>query len=269
MFVSGASSSVVRATIMATLTLLAEIFYQKSDTISNISFSAFILMLISPLIVYDVGFVLSFGGTLGIVLLSKDFEKYFKKYGKLSETLATTCSAQIVLAPIMAFYFNTFSILSIITNLIVVPISGAITILGFIVFLLSKIYFPLAKIFSYPLYVLSHFTIFVSYILSQIPFSNIKIITPNITEIILFYFVVFFLTGKINLPLMKNSGKMINIKENQKIKIVVAVVGVFLAIEMIYYYFPRNYIQVNCIDVGQGDAIYIQTKHHKNILIDG
>ena len=56
MLVSGASSSVVRATIMTTMMILAEIFYQKSDTISNISISAFVLMIINPLVIYDVGF---------------------------------------------------------------------------------------------------------------------------------------------------------------------------------------------------------------------
>lgn len=64
MFVSGASSSVIRATIMIVLSIFSNIIYRKSDTVSNISSSAFLLIMINPLIIYDVGFVLSFGGTI-------------------------------------------------------------------------------------------------------------------------------------------------------------------------------------------------------------
>ncbi|MBQ9314162.1 MAG: DNA internalization-related competence protein ComEC/Rec2 [Clostridia bacterium] len=260
MLISGASSSVVRATVMTTLMILANIFYQKSDTISNIAISAFILVMINPLILYDVGFILSFGGTLGIVLFSKDFQKYFQKFGPLSETLATTCSAQFFLTPIMAYFFNTFSILAILTNLIVVPISGFITILGVIIFIISKIFFPLAILLSKSLYILVHFTILISQIFSKIPFSNIRIITPNIFEIIIFYFMIFFFFEKIKLPF---------ISKNAKAKFIIGILSVLIVLEMIYYNFSKNYIDVSCIDVGQGDAIYIQSNYNKNILVDG
>ena len=271
MLVSGASSSVIRATIMAILTIVANIFYLKSDTISNISLSALILMIINPLIIYDVGFVLSFGGTIGIVLLSGDFEKIFLKFGKISDTLSVTCSAQIILAPIMMYYFNTFSILSILTNLIVVPISGSITILGFIVFVISKIYFPLARILANCLYTLASFTIWVSQIFSKVPFSTIKVFTPNIVEIIFFYFIIFYLIGRFKIKtdrynfISPNASK--NFKKRMKISIVLIIL--LVSIELIYYNFPKNYIDIRCIDVGQGDAILVKTNKNKNILIDG
>ena len=144
---------------MAILTIIAKLLFLKSDTISNLCFSAIILLIISPLIVYDVGFVLSFGGTIGIILLSKNLQKIFKKFSKASEILAVSCSAQIVLVPIMMYYFNSCSIISIVTNLLVVPISGLITILGFLVFIISKIFFPIAKFISYSLLIPLNFKV--------------------------------------------------------------------------------------------------------------
>lgn len=258
MLVSGASSSVIRATIMTILMILSNIFYKKSDTLMNIVVSAFILMSINPLIIYDVGFILSFGGTIGIVFLSNDFKKIFSKFGKISETLATTCSAQIVLIPIMAYYFNTFSIIAVVTNLIVVPISGFITIFGFFIFLVSKIFFPIAFLISKPLYVLTHFTIFISNVFSKIPFSNVKTITPNILEILFFYFIVLFSLKKIKISFLKSNIKNISLT-----------IILFLLLECIFYSLPKSYVNVNFIDVGQGDAIYIETANHKKILIDG
>lgn len=277
MLISGASASVCRATLMIILSICADIFFLKSDTFSNILTSAFILILLNPLVIYDVGFILSFGGTLGIVLLSKDFTKFFKKLGKLNETLSVTCSAQLILAPIMMYYFNTFSILSIVTNIIVVPISGSITILGFAVFIISKISFPIAKLIANSLYVLATFTIWVANIFSKIPFSLIRTITPNVLEIFLFYLVVFYFA---NLKVRGKKYRFIGEAQNNETKVtkilanirliwVIAFIVVFAFSEIFYYRFPRNYLDIRGIDVGQGDSVLIETDSRKFILIDG
>ncbi len=277
MLISGASASVCRATLMIILSICADIFFLKSDTFSNILTSAFILILLNPLVIYDVGFILSFGGTLGIVLLSKDFTKFFKKLGKLNETLSVTCSAQLILAPIMMYYFNTFSILSIVTNIIVVPISGSITILGFAVFIISKISFPIAKLIANSLYVLATFTIWVANIFSKVPFSLIRTITPNVLEIFLFYLVVFYFA---NLKVRGKKYRFIGEAQNNETKVtkilanirliwVIAFIVVFAFSEIFYYRFPRNYLDIRGIDVGQGDSVLIETDSRKFILIDG
>ena len=277
MLISGASASVCRATLMIILSICADIFFLKSDTFSNILTSAFVLILLNPLVIYDVGFILSFGGTLGIVLLSKDFTRLFKRLGKLNETLSVTCSAQLILAPIMMYYFNTFSILSIVTNIIVVPISGSITILGFVVFIISKISFPIAKLIANSLYVLATFTIWVADMFSKIPFSLIRTITPNVFEIFLFYFVVFYFA---NLKVRGKKYRFIGEAQNNETKVtkmltnirpiwVIAFIAIFAFSEIIYYKIPRNYLDISCIDVGQGDSVLIETDSRKFILIDG
>ena len=277
MLISGASASVCRATLMIILSICADIFFLKSDTFSNILTSAFVLILLNPLVIYDVGFILSFGGTLGIVLLSKDFTRLFKRLGKLNETLSVTCSAQLILAPIMMDYFNTFSILSIVTNIIVVPISESITILGFVVFIISKISFPIAKLIANSLYVLATFTIWVADMFSKIPFSLIKTITPNVFEIFLFYFVVFYFA---NLKVRGKKYRFIGEAQNNETKVtkmlanirpiwVIAFIVIFVFSEIIYYKIPRNYLDISCIDVGQGDSVLIETDSRKFILIDG
>ena len=277
MLISGASASVCRATLMIILSICADIFFLKSDTFSNILTSAFVLILLNPLVIYDVGFILSFGGTLGIVLLSKDFTRLFKRLGKLNETLSVTCSAQLILAPIMMYYFNTFSILSIATNIIVVPISGSITILAFAVFIISKISFPIAKLIANSLYVLATFTIWVANMFSKIPFSLIRTITPNVFEIFLFYFVVFYFA---NLKMKGKKYRFIGKTQNNETKVtkilanirpvwVIVFIVIFVFSEIIYYKFPRNYLDIRGIDVGQGDSVLIETDSRRFILIDG
>lgn len=269
-FVSGASASVARAGIMAILNIGAIIFSRKSDTLNNIFFSAVILLIINPLIVYDVGFILSFFGTLGIVLLSKKIILKIEKVIKIkfiSETSGVTFSAQIVLLPIMAYYFNTLSIISIITNLLVVPISGFLTILGFIAVIISNINFSLGKIVSYAIYTLISFMLKVASFFSKIPFANLIVPTPKIWMIIFYYLIIYLIATENKKEIVI---KIFNYKRIRKLKIVLLeIIFVIIIINSIANIIPRNYIKLNMIDVGQGDSFYIETKNRKTILVDG
>ena len=226
----------------------------------------------------------------GIVLISKDLNKLINRYGKLllmkflkqesnilnslvksfSDTLSVTLSAQLILTPIMLYYFNALSLFSILSNMIVAPVTGVITVLGFIVFILSKVYFPVAKFFSNSLYLLSKFTILIAEYFSKIPFASIYIVTPNLIEIIFFYFIVFYLLGKTNILDRKKAVRFISESKSKPSKKLIGIALIlFISGEIIYYNFPRSYLDIRVIDVGQGDAIFIETNTRRKILIDG
>lgn len=254
-FVSGASASVARAGIMAILNIIATIFSKKSNTINNICFSALILLIINPLTIYDVGFILSFVGTLGIVLLSTDIINFIRKYIKakiLSETIGVTLSAQIMLTPVMLFYFNTFSLVSLITNFLIVPISSFLTILGFIVVIISLVSIELAKIFSYPIYALVFFMFKITNFFGKIPFANILVPTPKMYVIIGYYTIILIISKKV-------------LSKKQIFKTIMFFVIITFFIENI----PNNCLKLSMVDVGQGDSCYIETPNKKTILIDG
>lgn len=68
MFLAGCTPSVSRACIMAILNLIAEILFIKSDTFNNLGISALVILIFNPYSLFDIGFQLSFGGTIGIVV---------------------------------------------------------------------------------------------------------------------------------------------------------------------------------------------------------
>ena len=70
MALTGFTSSVVRASVMGMLVLIASFVHRKSDTFNNLGISSLIILLVNPYAITDVGFTLSFGGTIGIVLLA-------------------------------------------------------------------------------------------------------------------------------------------------------------------------------------------------------
>lgn len=259
MIVSGCTPSVVRATIMGCIIIIAEILSRKPNIYASISISAIIILTYNPLISFDVGFILSFGGTLGIVFLYERIKQGVINFYSIEntvllyivETLSLTLAAQIILLPIMCYNFNSISSVAIIVNILVVPISGLVTILGFIIYISSLFCFPAAKFLGYSIYILIRIVINIANFFSSLPFATVLVITPSIIWIIIYYIILVKIYFKIK-------NKNFNI-----------LISVLVITSLIYYYFPSNYLEINFVDVGQGDCTYIETKNGKNILIDG
>ena len=86
MALTGFTASVMRACIMGILVLLASITYRKADTINNLGISSFIIIVSNPYAIIDVGFLLSYGGTIGIVLLGdKTADKLYYILSKITK----------------------------------------------------------------------------------------------------------------------------------------------------------------------------------------
>lgn len=275
--ISGASPSVARAGVMAIILILSEIMSRAPNTFSTIASTAFFILLYNPLIICDVGFLLSFGGTIGIVLFNKVFLEYIQfKFPYLAnnslikyflELLTVTISAQIILLPIMWYYFNTISLITLITNLLIGPFVGSITILGIAMFFLSLIYRPIGKMFSYTVYLLISLIIYISKFCSKIPYANLTLPTPSILMIVTYYLVLYILLLKIKKSLNYANKEQFNL-QLAKTKIVKVLVYVLIFVQIAIFFYPKNFIEVSFIDVGQGDCTLIHTNNF-NILIDG
>ena len=114
MLLTGCTASVNRACIMAILMLIADLLHRKSDVYNNLAISALILLIINPYTILDIGFKLSYMGTIGIVFLHDKISNFIKvnnKIGKyfLEMILVTTC-ANLAIIPIMMYHFNTISL---------------------------------------------------------------------------------------------------------------------------------------------------------------
>lgn len=150
LFVTDFSLSVVRACTMGMLVLLAEVLYQKSDFLNNISIALFLILLQNPYAIQSLSVLLSFGGTIGVVYLSKDMKARKRKEAMmvkpnkikayLKENLLITLSAQLMVAPILLIHFHTISLTFLLSN------SVAAILIGPIILLRIFSYFPLHSI---------------------------------------------------------------------------------------------------------------------------
>lgn len=259
-YVTGFSPSVVRAVVMAIIVLAGQLIQREADVITSLSLAAIILLLYNPITLLDVGFQLSFAATFSLILFYKYIKcllsfKYIPK--AIVNLLAVTLSAQVGVLPITAFYFNKISIISVLTNIVVVPLTGVITILGFIMAILGQINIFLSQIIGYINYSFLSFILFVTKTSASFPFAIVKVITPHIIIIFLYYLLIFFF-------LWYKPKTEIKIKQ----KYVVVFLGVFLIAFCLNVFYPRG-LEVVFIDVGEGDSTFIKTATGRTILIDG
>ncbi|AEV69108.1 DNA internalization-related competence protein ComEC/Rec2 [Acetivibrio clariflavus] len=258
--ITGFEPSVLRAVIMAVVVLVGQIIRRDTEIFTSISFSALVLLFYNPGILFNIGFQLSFAATLSLVLFYKNLKemlgfKFLPPF--ILDVLAATISAQIGVLPITVFYFNTVSLVSIISNLLVVPIVEFITILGSLMALLGQIHIVLSILIGYVNNVLLSFVLVVTKISAQLPWSVKTLVTPSIFSVICYYAVIIYFFW------YRPEYKV-------KLKLKYGIAAVLIILGTVFYgvFIPKG-LEVVFIDVGQGDSTFIQTSKGKNILIDG
>lgn len=137
--VCGFTVSSLRAAIMFSVLCVAKESYLKYDSLSSISFAAALLLIIFPFELFGAGFLLSFGTSLSIILfgdrlkeffengLSKIFKRLPERFVvKISSVFALPIASMLGAAPIGLYFFGYFSSLSVLVNLIFVPIISVV-----------------------------------------------------------------------------------------------------------------------------------------------
>lgn len=244
------TSSVVRAGISCIIYMLASLLYRKADVINAMAISTLLILLNNPFKLFDIGFQLSYAGTLGIILFCKliniPIKNKLLKY--LKDSIIISISANIFIIPIMMYQFNTISLTFILSNLLAGPLLGISIILEIIVLLISFMSINIAAIPAKVLNILLILIINIANWFSNIEISKIYVITPKIISIVAYYLICAAIILK---------------QKNRKI-----IVIIMLTVLIINLFPTPKKLRINFIDVGQGDSTLIRTETNKVILID-
>ncbi len=244
------TSSVVRAGISCIIYMLASLLYRKADVINAMAISTLLILLNNPFKLFDIGFQLSYAGTLGIILFCKliniPIKNKLLKY--LKDSIIISISANIFIIPIMMYQFNTISLTFILSNLLAGPLLGISIILEIIVLLISFMSINIAAIPAKVLNILLILIINIANWFSNIEISKIYVITPQIISIVAYYLICAAIILK---------------QKNRKI-----IVIIMLTVLIVNFFPTPKKLRINFIDVGQGDSTLIRTETNKVILID-
>ncbi len=145
---TGSSAPVVRATLMAAIFLGAYFCRRQVDIGHSLSIAVIFILAFNPWQIFEISFQLSFLSLLSIVCLAPKIQAVFPerlvknpRTNFLILTFSASGAAWIGLLPLVAYYFNTFSALTVMANMIIVPYSALVTATGFS-FALIGAFFP-------------------------------------------------------------------------------------------------------------------------------
>lgn len=194
----GGGSTVIRATIMVLVVILARTTGRESNTLRALCVAGIIMVAINPLILlYDLSFQLSFMATLAIITLVPAIGKYFMwvKYATLREILVTTVATQLFVLPLILYQMGSISLVGIIVNIFVLPVIplsmfavSLVAVFSWVPFLGSAVAF-----FSY---ILLAYIIAVVLVFAKIPFASISGIPFPFWVLVPSYALLFFIIKK-------------------------------------------------------------------------
>lgn len=257
--VTNSGVSIIRAAMMTIMGIVANILYRKSDIINNIAISMLVLLVINPFTILDISFQLSYGGVIGIILLKKSYENFFKRLvhiERVNKAISTILSAQTIIINILIYNYHTISLTFLISNLLISIIIGPIIMMGFIIVSVSFLSIKLAYIMAYIENILVNALVITANFFGTMKLSKIYVTTPSIIYIIGYYVLILGLT------VFKKKKYYYLIKYKKTI----VLINIILIISMNIYKFQG--MRVYFIDVGQGDSTLIVTQSNKKILID-
>jgi len=151
---SGLEPSIVRAAVMGIMAFSAQILGRQRIASYGLFVAGYSMLFILPSLLSDVGFQLSFISTLGLLYIRPLFERTDRaikllKSSIIGDETVTTISAQISTLPILLVNFGTYSLWSILTNVLVLWTIPILMILGGVGAILGIIIEPVGKLFLY------------------------------------------------------------------------------------------------------------------------
>jgi competence protein ComEC len=259
--ITGFRPSVLRATIMFILLISGKLINRSRNLNISLFFAALLILLSNPLTLYDAGFLLSFIVTFFIINLTPLLQGLFSKIVVwIRNPLAVSTAAWIGIFPLSAYFFSKVSIISIVSNIFIIPLTGIAVILGFITFFTGMISISLAGIIANINYLVLNLITLMAKSFSSLPFAFIYVAQPSIMVIILYYLMIFFIFEIFY-------KKTLSQKIKKKAGLIVLSVTLLIIIVQVFY--PADNLKVNFINVGEGDCILIEAPNKINILIDG
>lgn len=176
---TGAGASVARAMIMGILLLFANGYGRLYDPRNSILLAGGIMVFLNPFVLgFDIGFQLSFMAVVGLIYaypLLKERIKHWPELGGIKDALLMTASAQLLVFPLLIYYFNQFSLVSLPANILVLPFMPYVMLFGFATGALGMIAIPLGRVIGIAPWALSAYQLTVIKWFASWPFSSLNI----------------------------------------------------------------------------------------------
>ncbi len=266
----------VRAALMGGLSLLAAGIGRRQAGLNSLAFVAASMAAVNPNLLWDAGFQLSFSATLGLVLYAEPFSRAFaawvarhlpatffqKLVDPISEYLLVTLAAQLTSFPILLLLFQRVPLVFLPANLVVLPAQPPLMILSALAMLLGLVWLPLGNLLALLAYPFVAFTIGAVELFGNLSEGVTYVGEMSLGAALMWYAVLFGVTF--------GRARLANLVPWLKPSLVFSALGVVTVLAWhAVLHAPDGRLQLTLFDVGNGEAILIQTPTGRYALING
>jgi competence protein ComEC len=276
---TGASASVMRAALMASIVLAGQLFWRRGLTLNTLCAAAFLMLLADPQTLFDLGFLLSVMATLGLVMYSGwlsgvlntklerlPSERLQKLSGRVADVVVPTLTANLTTLPLILTSFEQWSIIAPVTNTLVLPLQSMLMVSGIVASVVGIVSVPLGSLIGLPAYALLTLTLRLVEWTSRPDWASLPIYGFDATPAILYYLALGLLTVGISQRVATRQRLVSFIKKNVHGWTVLLAGGILIAIGLVVWYQrPDGKLHVTF----SGAGAFVQTPAGNQMIFAG
>lgn len=296
MLVDGGVST-IRAIGMFLIMIIANIIGHSYDVLTGLAVTMMYLIVLYPYCVLSAGFVFSFGAVFGIAIVVSPLTSIYEKFIRLRflerhkgeafrmsikeriiKALLSGALIQLVTLPIVCYYYYEIPTYVVLINLVIIPLLGVLlsmTLIGGLIgviasclVVLSGLLSVICETFLYISHIILYAYELLAYNSLQLPLARIVTGRPTVIEIVLYYLILYMITRCFIIK-ARNIDKFIKSDYvHLRHRVVAVIIGFVALILVITNNDNRLAFEIDMLDVGQGDGIYIGGGD-VNYFIDG
>ena len=295
---TGGSISSVRAICMFLIFLLADILGEAYDSLTALAVVADILLLGNPRLISNGSFIFSFGAILGIWYVALPLNQIYGKYcnerkklvksedgfGKeikkpihrviieyLVSSLIFSIGIYGAMLPVVTYMYHETPVYSVFLNLLILPLMPILLGLGLLGGLVGLIYLPAGQLILMPCHFVIYLFEMLASVFSRLPNASGILGNRGFIRVIIYYGLIFAIWRITDY--FTRSFKRENVGPRKKLAFIkrqlILTIGAFIVIIATWFIPVKQSFEVDILDVGQGDGIYISSQDGIRFCIDG